>query len=486
MNMTDATKSSSPLETMTQPTLQSSKPFSISLTLNSKAFGSGGKITPINPKKRPYSSLADDIGPDDEGSSRHSELVSGFDQSVGGAIGPHLVNKEKAPLIIKAQKNRDWREESRRKRGKNLLPADIQAAAKGEVPDGRAVVEDLPAFGLIFVKKGEEEEDDDYDGDLKMQNAKDDVTTTALLQAQKRVKTEDEEALEALMGERKKSGLVIAGNDGTDGPYLGRPKGSGITEDDAFRTDVASRPDSASLEDYAAVPVSEFGAALLRGMGWKGEQKSTITANDSAKAKKMERRPALLGIGAKEVPGGVGNVELGAWGKGGNGKKKVDKTYNPVLLKNLKTGEMVTEDELKAKQETQAIEEEEWRRRRDRTLAIDEEKKLDRKHRDRDRDCKGDGLNGSSWHRSSWRDRSRSPGHRLHRPKDFDDHDECAQERQRRESNENWDDLSSSKSRSKHRKHYDDDRDLSRSSRNGDRGRAEYDSRRSRRREEVY
>jgi len=96
---------------------------------------------------------------------------------------------------------------------------------------------------------------------------------------------------------------------------------AGINEDDAFRNDVASRPDMASLEDYAAVPVEEFGAALLRGMGWKegdvvGKRKEQIS-----KARVVKIRPALLGIGAKEVPGGVGD-EFGAWGKAAKGGKR--------------------------------------------------------------------------------------------------------------------------------------------------------------------
>ena len=478
-----STKSSSPVEITEKntpnSTSQSSKSFSISITSKSKSSVTGEKVTPLNPKKRLYFSLTDDVDPDDE-KRHHTELVSGFDQSVGGAIGLNPAKKEKAPLVIKAQNNRDWRQESRRKRGKNLLPAEVQAAAKGHVPSAEDVVNgDLPAFGLTFVKKEEE------NGDVEMVDTENDKTMTVLPQAETKVKTEDEEAVEALMGERKKSGLIIAGNGDVDGPYMGRSKGSGITEDDAFRTDVASRPDSASLEDYAAIPVSEFGAALLRGMGWKGESDSVTKLNDSSKAKKMERRSALLGIGAKEVPGGVDNFELDTWGKGGKGKKKPDKKYNPVLLKNAKTGEMLTEDELKAKQETQAREEEDWRRRRDRNLAIDEEKKSDRKHQHRDRERKRDRSSEHSRHSSSRRDRSRSPSHRSHRQRgydDYDDYDRTDKDGRRRETGG---DLRSSNSRTKQSKYYDD-RESSRSSRDRDREREEYDSKRSRRREEVY
>ena len=43
----------------------------------------------------------------------------------------------------------------------------------------------------------------------------------------------------------------------------------GPTEDDAFKQDVDELPNEASLADYERVPVAQFGAALLRGMGWK-------------------------------------------------------------------------------------------------------------------------------------------------------------------------------------------------------------------------
>lgn len=36
-----------------------------------------------------------------------------------------------------------------------------------------------------------------------------------------------------------------------------------------FRRDVVQRPDEASLDEYERTPIGLFGAAMLRGMGWK-------------------------------------------------------------------------------------------------------------------------------------------------------------------------------------------------------------------------
>lgn len=287
--------------------------------------------------------------------------------------------------MIIGQRNRDWREESRRKRGRgtDLLPEEVRAARRQQGGEGgwEIVNGGVQAYGLSFVtKRGEGGGDGDGDGDVQMGDAK--VVELGKIQVaadDERVMTDDEVALVALLGAggSKKSNMVLPAvetqTDDEEGMWSGRA-GNGVNEDDAFRSDVASRPDSSSLDDYAAVPVEEFGAALLRGMGWKEGEVVGKRKDQISKPRILERRPALLGIGAKEVPGGVGD-EIGAWGKATKGRRKVDKTYNPVLLRNSKTGKMLTEEELKAKKEDQKREEEDWRQRRDRNLMIDQEKK---------------------------------------------------------------------------------------------------------------
>ncbi|KAI9776342.1 MAG: hypothetical protein M1839_000422 [Geoglossum umbratile] len=329
-------------------------------------------------KRRHVSTLSDSEGEEVIGTANQPQLVSAFDHSAGGAIGVDDIGEDKGPLVIPSQKNRDWREESKRKRGKNLLPPEVQAGAKGTRvvgdTEGEAVNGGVQAYGLTFVERATNEKD----GDVEMV-----IEQTVVAEQQvapSRAKTDDELALEALTsneGTGRNSNLVLpllaAQQDSLD--YNHRVRGSHVSEDDAYRLDVASRPDPASLDDYAAVPVEEFGAALLRGMGWKegdivGKRKDQVS-----KPRVIERRPALLGIGAKEVPGGVGE-ELGAWGKGAKkGGRVIDKTYNPVVLKNSKTGEMLTEEELKAKKEeyerAQKGMEEDWRERRDRNLGRD-------------------------------------------------------------------------------------------------------------------
>lgn len=395
------------------------KPFSIS-------FGSSNpKVSPSPaPRKRPHSALADQSDGEDEGQPA-TQLVSAFDQS--GAIITNGAPTRVAPLIIQVEKNRDWREESRKKKKrKNLLPAEVQAAKLRSYADQKAAQierdEVSRESGLSFISK-------DQDGDTTMLEGQ--CPQKALGQPVNLSKTADEEAMEALLGGEKKSSLVIpalgAGESIDEADY-----DDYADEDDRFKADVASRPDSSTLDDYASVPVDGFGTAMLRGMGWKegdavGKQRhqtttTTTTNSNNNKPKLVERRPALLGIGAKEVPGGTGREdEFGAWGKAlkGKGKRKTDLTYHPVILKNSRTGEMLTEEELAARKaeyegKGSGKGEEDWRERRDKNLQIDQQRKIER--RERNRLVLEDGRDGE---RS--RDRSRSKERRrTHRRRSKD------------------------------------------------------------------
>lgn len=82
----------------------------------------------------------------------------------------------------------------------------------------------------------------------------------------------------------------------------------------AYEKDLEQRPNAPDRDAYERMPVSEFGRAMLRGMGWTGttnEQSSSNYSADENKKGKNEisnvadgqpkSRSALLGIGAKDV-----------------------------------------------------------------------------------------------------------------------------------------------------------------------------------------
>lgn len=472
-----------------------SKGFSISLSSKAKPAKSFTK--PVNSKKRPHSSLAGDDS-DHEDEVQQPQIVSAFDHSAGGAIGISRGEQKKEPLVILGQKNRDWRAESYRRKGKNLLPAEARSAEvvqDGEITERNEVSTE---FGLSFVKRDAK----DADGDVGMtepRSAQHDRSSDT-----KEPRNADQEALEALIGDgSKKSTLVIPASATNEDEDAWRVP---VNEDDAFRSDVASRPDVASLDDYEAQPVEGFGAGLLRGMGWKdggpiGKGKGQVT-----KPRDVARRPALLGIGAKEIPGSI--EELGAWGKATKGKRKVDKTYNPVLLQNSVTGEKLTEEELEAKKEAQKKEERDWRERRDRNLAKDDEKKSQRRIDDgqkshRRDDARRDGSrsaersrhgsskrdrsrptersrhstsHASSRHSSSRRDRSRSRDRKSSRRRDYDegdDHDRKDKDRRQRDWHDRHDDYDDDDRKDRDRRRNDkyDDDEYRRSSKSSNRKR---------------
>ena len=365
-----------------------SNPFKISLGAKTKVPAPASHIA----KKRPHSDLQDGSESDDDAHNNGPQLISSFDNAAGGAISAHI-QKTKSPLVIPSQKNRDWKEEAARKKGKNLLPAEEQARREGAANGGNEITDDnpeeRPVYGLVVAKRQQKDADGGSEAEEKQsefpQGDEIRTSTTTQAKAKTKTKTADEEAMEALMGDGKtKSDLVISSSSHSDGQRAPQP-----TEEESFRHDVASRPDPSSLSDYAAVPVEEFGEALLRGMGWKEGEVLGRKKGLAAPPKDLQRRPALLGIGAKKVPEGL--EELGAWGKGSKKSGKKEEAFSPMVLKNARTGETLTEEELRARRERETLLKEELRDRKESSSGA----KSERRHRDRVREY-GNGSRATS------------------------------------------------------------------------------------------
>lgn len=71
-------------------------------------------------------------------------------------------------------------------------------------------------------------------------------------------------------------------------------------ESERFKYDVSSRAEDLNVrsEIYDAIPVGQFGAALLRGMGWAGPDKE----EKNKKEEKIVAREHRLGLGAQAKP----------------------------------------------------------------------------------------------------------------------------------------------------------------------------------------
>lgn len=90
-------------------------------------------------------------------------------------------------------------------------------------------------------------------------------------------------------------------------------------------------PEEDDVEAYKEIPVEEFGAALLRGMGWNKANERKVSKPNLEKRK----QGLLLGLGAKSV----NNDEIAQELLGSRAKFSI-----PVVKKNKATGEIIRED----------------------------------------------------------------------------------------------------------------------------------------------
>jgi hypothetical protein len=296
---------------------------------NGKVHVTGGTSTKSSLGKRARNAFgpgnqSDDSGSEPEGALRNNGRdkyskegrKNGFEEVSGlehGRVVLKGADKQAArgkgeDLVIPKMKNKDWRAEIRGRngapKGKNLLPPEVQAQ-RGAVAAGTTEAVKTEGVDVVNSQEGEirwgltvrkTQKENGEGSQAGIDTATEETEQSQNGTEETKPKTADEEALSALLGERKeKKGpdLVIPVAPSTTGR---------ITEGDAYKRAVRDAPEASILEDYERIPVEEFGAALLRGMGWNGEIREGT--------KEVKRRQNLLGLGAKELKGAE---ELGAW-----------------------------------------------------------------------------------------------------------------------------------------------------------------------------
>jgi hypothetical protein len=260
--------------TVRRPTPASRAPSSGVITGTNSPLARSATNSP-KPKSRTFQDRDPDSS-DEE--SIQDELVTGFDQfgvqrcvhSVSycsdsqlteeSASSPNFSLSEKkqqpqGPLVIPALQNKDWRALAKKRRTGKLYVPDTDIKTKT----------------------------------VEVATLEADIETNTLEVATLEVEeTEDQKAIRALLSGDASSEPSIA--------IIPPP----MSETDVYRQDMEDLPDQATLEDYARVPVSQFGAALLRGMGWKEGTAASRTRQGIVEPWLPTARPALLGIGAKE------------------------------------------------------------------------------------------------------------------------------------------------------------------------------------------
>ena len=267
-----------------------------------------------------------------EDSASEDELVTGFDKfgvqrcvsfvpqgtqcfqltTVLSAIRLNGKKKINKPLVIPALKNKDWREVARKRRNAaQYVPPSAAAATGADGSVGGLGTKDTinsgPVLSGLQIKNRV--------ASVTQHEDVDEETTEMAMQVVE--ETEDQKALRAILAE-------ATGETQHDGPILDIIP-TPISETDALKQDVEELPDVATLEDYARVPVSQFGAALLRGMGWKeGTAASRKPGKGLVEPYLPSARPALLGIGAKEQ-------EVFDDGSKNNKRNRPERKYMPVV-----------------------------------------------------------------------------------------------------------------------------------------------------------
>lgn len=199
-------------------------------------------------------------------------------------VNPRKRAAPQGPLVIPALKNKDWRALARKRRtAGQFLPPTAQVGADGSVGGlgTKDTINSGPVLQGIQLRRKEQVVQDEQQVAVE-----EDVTMETVIE-----ETEDQKALRA----------ILAGDtDGMEGPQIDIIP-TPVSEQDAYKQDVDELPEQATLADYNRVPVSQFGAAMLRGMGWKeGQAASRKPGKGIVEPYLPEARPALLGIGAKE------------------------------------------------------------------------------------------------------------------------------------------------------------------------------------------
>ncbi|CAO3591101.1 unnamed protein product [Absidia cylindrospora] len=167
------------------------------------------------------------------------------------------------------------------------------SSSASATPQGPEIIgQTVSTFGLQVPTKTTSQETTAGTFDQLTETTTTTTVTTNTTQQDQSVKSLEAQAIEAIIQESTEGD-----NEKENGPTLVIP----ADETESFRNDVQNRADDTTMEDYEKVPVEEFGAALLRGLGWnQGEGIGRNRKNTTPPVMTpVKQRDALLGLGAK-------------------------------------------------------------------------------------------------------------------------------------------------------------------------------------------
>jgi hypothetical protein len=266
-----------------------------------------GVRSTLGKRLRPVGEAGDPESDEDrDGHGKHVAISSLGDEPVTRRLGSHSSIGKQASAdkpVIEPLQNEFGQSRRYDPRRRQRPPPETNGSSVRKEVEVADAVKDVK-WGLAVAKKpnGQYARDEgpaskeDYHTD-----GHGDDRTSVPNGADKGAEDVDQQALRALTGEEagpKKSKMVIR---------------NGVDEDDYQSGRGRLRLHGADIStdaDYDNVGPDDFGAALLRGMGWNGKHEG--------EKQEVKRRPNLMGLGAKELPG---VEEFGSWNQK-NGKPR--------------------------------------------------------------------------------------------------------------------------------------------------------------------
>ncbi|KAF9586008.1 hypothetical protein BGW38_010474 [Lunasporangiospora selenospora] len=190
---------------------------------------------------------------------QNDELIAGFDGKKVKSLQPV---EEAKPLVIPKLANADWRNQALDRRRTRLYKPDGE---QEEPPEAQTGEPQELQFGFNQTKRVRTERNGESGS-----GGVPEVVQNQGTEIEETEETLEQAALRKIMGDAGDENtvelrkLVLQGQDNV-----------AADEVENFQRNLEDLPDEATLEDYDNVPVEEFGAALLRGMGWKDDAKGS-------------------------------------------------------------------------------------------------------------------------------------------------------------------------------------------------------------------
>ncbi|KAI0540794.1 DExH-box splicing factor binding site-domain-containing protein [Xylaria digitata] len=244
--------------------------------------GQSQPFSTLGKRQRPNALHHDsESGEDDDTIGKHEAVTTiGPDTTSRGSNIPagKRHNKE---YVISSQKNRDWKADVKCRKGDG---APLHVSKKNQNLETAPADQDKDIkWGLNVTQKPRREgslsaHDEPQGLEKNVSNS-----TTPLPQSPRDA---DRDAIDALLGKRNTTQHLVI----EDSTISSKPQ---FSEQDAYQRSMTEAAEVSTIEEYSEIPEGEFGAAMLRGMGWKGEE-------FDSRPKEVKRRPHLMGLGSKE------------------------------------------------------------------------------------------------------------------------------------------------------------------------------------------